>query len=141
MINFTDFLNAWNNAPMRHAMVVHLPIALSMVGTLLALAAAVLPKNVTLRITAIAAYAILIAVTILAVNSGEHAEHEIPVMTAEIRDLVHDHEWMAEKVWFFAGGAFILLCVSSLKRTSLRNAAHWLAVLTAVAGMLWVGRT
>ena len=82
-------LEAMNDPQMKHAATVHLPIALSMLGVLLALLAAFLGgKSRTIAWTAFGAYVVLIFLARYAVGTGEEAHNDLNVAYPQINDLV-----------------------------------------------------
>jgi hypothetical protein len=119
MPDLNSLSEAWNSPPTRHAMFVHTPIVLAMIGVVLALLSAILAKNRTLSVLAIACQAALILATYFTLNSGEQAEHAITAaLSTEVSDLIHEHEEMAEKIWFFAGGVLAVLALATGRRHS-----------------------
>jgi hypothetical protein len=90
----TDFLSAWSEPAMRHAMVVHFPIVLSLVGIPVALAAALGAKNgKAMRWTALAVYLGITGMGVLARNSGHSAQDAIyGSLSDEVQTLVEEHD-------------------------------------------------
>lgn len=131
------------NAPQtRHAMMVHFPIVLTFIGAALALLAAILRSNITLRVLAIAAQLALIASVFLAVRSGEAAEGAIKqVLTPEVYELIAEHEEMAEKAWMFGVAAVLLLALGAMFKSTAGIICSWLAVVACAAGIGWMGAT
>jgi len=137
-----SMLDAWNSPPTRHAMFVHMPIALSMVGAALALLAAVLPRNKTARFIAIACQIAVIAAAYLTVQTGEQADDAIKrVMTPEVYDVINQHEEMAEKVWLFGAGSLALLGLAAITKNKASVLLGWIAALSCLATIGWVGAT
>lgn len=128
-----------NNPSVRHAAMVHFPIVLASICTMLALASALLHKNITLRVVAIIAAMMFIASCFIAVNSGENAEHALKGPIADAADAaLHEHEEMAEKLWMFAAVATGLLLVSAIPKPIVRHGTALLAVLTCASSIAWV---
>ena len=104
----TDLLHALldslKHPQMKHAAMVHLPIAISLLGVLGLLAlAATGGRSGTLRWVCVAVYLLGVGSAMATAKSGEDAEHslDIQVITqAALEDLEH-HEEMAEKLWLF----------------------------------------
>jgi uncharacterized membrane protein len=142
MLDFHSMLESWNSPPTRHAMFVHMPIALAMIGAVLALLAAILSKNVTIRVLAIAAQMALVLAALMTVNSGEAAEQAISVpLSREVSDLIHHHQELAEKVWWFGMAVAALLMLAAFTGGALRTIVAWAAVLGSFATIAWVGVT
>jgi uncharacterized membrane protein len=142
MIDFHSMLESWNSPPTRHAMFVHMPIALAMIGAVLALLAAVLSKNATLRALAIGVQVALALAAFFTLNTGEAAEHAISVpLSQEVSDLIHHHEELAEKIWWFGLGVAGLLTLAAVTRGALRTILAWAAVLGSLATIGWVSVT
>lgn len=140
---FNDFQASFNDPQTRHAMLVHLPIALSMLGVLAVLACLLSAgRNVTLRWVAVAAYTLLVIALFAAINSGENAENNLQggVLSAAQQHL-QQHEDMASKTWWIAIAVLALLFVSNLKHKTARIGSLCLALLVSLFGSLWIGRT
>lgn len=114
---FQELINALRDVQSRHAILVHLPIALSVLGVPLVLAlAATKARNRTLHVVCLAAYATLLASAVVAARSGEAAAGTIGRPDDEVIERVQQHEWLAEKVWL--GAAVTLLALLGLSFTS-----------------------
>ncbi len=135
-------LEAMNDPQMKHAATVHLPIALSMLGVLLALLAAFLGgKSRTIAWTAFGAYVVLIFLARYAVGTGEDAHNDLNVAYPQINELVHEHEEMAEKVWLFALAVSVVLLVGALTKARVRIASAIIALILSMVTALWIGTT
>jgi len=142
MSDLNSILNALHSPPMRHAMFGHLPIALCVLGIPLALAAAVLPRNVTCRVMAIIAFALLTIAAFVTTNSGDAAHAAITApLSQDVYALIDRHQDMAEKLWLFGGGVTVLLALSALRLPLLRTLTAWLAVVLSGATLVWVSFT
>ncbi len=142
MPDFNSLIDSLNSPPTRHAMLVHMPIVLAMVGAVLAVLAAILRKNKTLITLAICRQLVLIGVAYATVQSGEAAFDAIGrAMTPEVTDIADEHEEMAEKVWMFGTGVLLLLALSVSIKHVWGSVCAWLAALGAVATIAWVGGT
>jgi uncharacterized membrane protein len=132
-------IDGLNNPSVRHAALVHFPIVLASLCTMLALATAILHKNITLRVVAILAGGLFIGACFIAVNSGEDAEHALKGMrSAEVDQTLHDHEEMAEVLWMFAAAVTGLLFISAIPKPVVRHTAAWLAVFAGAVAIGWV---
>lgn len=142
MPDLQSMLDAFNAPPSRHAMFVHMPIVLTFVGAALALLAAILRSNVTLRSLAIGCQLVLIIAIFATQNSGESAEAAIEqVMTPEVYELIAKHEEMADKAWMFAVAALLSLSISAMLKSPAGTASAWLAVLVSAGSAGWIGAT
>jgi uncharacterized membrane protein len=128
---------------MRHAAIVHVPIALSTLGALLAIASAFAKgQNVTLRWLTIVAYLLLAGMAFAASQTGELAEDALKAnLASAARDVIHEHEESGEKVWFFAIGTAIVLLLAHIPKPAVRIFAAWLGVLATLATASWVANT
>jgi hypothetical protein len=126
----------------RHAALGHLPIALSVVVLLLALASAIwCGRNATLRWTTVVACALLVLTALITVQSGEDADAQLTgLLPADVTQLIHDHEERAEKVWIFGVVTGVLVALAVIRgRTAL--VMSWLAVLGGAATVGWLALT
>ncbi len=139
----THFMNAWNDPAMRHAMVVHFPVVLSVVGPPLAAAAALMKDRTrAMRSAALALYLALAVSAFVAARSGETAEDAIRgSLSDEASTLVHEHEELGEKVWPLATAVWVLLVVALVRNPKLRLPSAWLAVAGALVTAGWVANT
>lgn len=132
-------IDSLSDPSIRHAAMVHMPIVLASICTLLALAAALLHKNVTVRVIAVVAAALFVVSCFVTVNSGENAEDAIKgVLPNEVDDILHEHEEMAEKLWMFAAAATGLLLLSAIPKPIVRHGSAALAVITCASAIGWV---
>lgn len=137
-----EMTDAFNHPQMRHAIVVHWPVVLSVLLIPLTFLAALLPSNKTCRWFALAAGAMLVAAAFVATNSGENAHSAMSGQgTPVVNELVDRHEEMAEKLWIFASVITVLIAVSAFVKPMLRMACLWLAVALSAAAAGWVAYT
>jgi uncharacterized membrane protein len=146
MPDFQSMMDSFNSPPIRHAMFVHLPIVLAMVGCVLAILSAAMPRNATLRAVAIGCQVALVMGAFLALNSGEAAEEHVSsggvLLTRSAQTLLGQHEDMADRVWMFGvGGVALLSLAGASRRPGLRVLFSWLAVALSVVAMGWIGQT
>jgi uncharacterized membrane protein len=127
-----------SNPQMRHAAIVHLPIALSAIGVVLAIISAIATSNKTLRITSLAAFVLLAIASWMGTQSGEAAFAELSNLSPAADALIEEHEHLAEKIWLFALGAVVLTAIALSPSRGIRLSASWLAVLVSAAGAMWV---
>ncbi|MHC4948317.1 MAG: c-type cytochrome domain-containing protein [Planctomycetota bacterium] len=137
-----SLLEALRDPRMRHAVLVHAPIALSGLGVLLSLAALVARRNHTLRWTAVVAYALLCGTAVLAERSGEAAEEQIRViLPAAVDETLEDHERMAQKVWIIAAATAGLLALSAIPRPKPRAIFATVGLVAGVGLAGWLALT
>jgi len=138
-----EILEAVNDPRMRHAAIVHLPVALSVLGVPVALAF-VLTRTWDggLRRTVCGLYLTLLVAAFVATQSGTEAKAELGDIATAARLVIERHEWMAEKVWILA-----LLTASAAACTAPRvarvprvaAAARLACTAGALACAAWVG--
>jgi len=129
-----EMLDSWNDPAARHAMIVHLPVALSVLGVLATLVAlSVRTKGHAFRAVAVGVYVLLVGTALLAENSGEAAEGAVnPAISIEGDERLHDHEELASFVWPLAAGTGVLLILTWSPQRVVRHAAGALAVVGAL---------
>jgi uncharacterized membrane protein len=140
---FFDFGDLSSNAPMLHATVVHLPVALAMLGLPFILAALVLgERSVAARVLAFAAYVALAGAALLAVKTGELATRLLPgTLPERLQEAVGRHQEMAEQVVWFGAVTAAIIALGFVRARRLRLAALSVAALSGVATLLWVAQT
>ena len=128
---------------MTHAVAVHIPIALGVLGVPVVFVCAVMKmNNATLRWTAFAMYAALALAAFATVWTGQRSFADMPnAITPEARKLFETHQWLAGKVWIFAAVTAVLILACVIKRESFRVAVSMLVLLASVATGLCVGIT
>jgi uncharacterized membrane protein len=129
------------NASEAHAVSVHFPVAMSAIGVLVVLIAALVPQDgPALRRFAAGYYFLLTLLAWLAVQTGERATSRLNgQMPVEIWEIVNQHENMAEKTaWFaLATGAFLVFSFFGQRLFS-----RWMmgiAIASSIATAAWVG--
>ncbi len=128
---------------MLHAIAVHFPVALAVVGLPLVYLTAVMDsERDTLRWVTAGCYALLVIVAFLAVRTGEGAEAELPnYLPAEVWDAVDQHRWLGEWVWLPAALTTLFLVLSAVRVRWFRVTAISLAMLASLATAGWVAYT
>src|SRR5687768_5537858 len=130
----------WNHAPIWHAINVHLPVVLALLG---------LPLVIFLTITrgrsralawfSAAFYVLLMLSAAFASRTGEAAVGGLPAaLPLPAWDRVKFHEWMAEKVWIFAAVTGLCLLLANVPRRSFRQTFLALSLVASVATVGWV---
>jgi hypothetical protein len=125
---------------MVHAIMVHFPVVIAILGVPLLLLLAILRDRNDLRWSAIAAYAILLISVWMGVQSGEGAQELVPAtITAEASELIEEHEEMAEKAWLFTVAVIVCLVIGFKTATPIRAGSSILALLIGLGGAVWIG--
>lgn len=123
---------------MRHAILVHLPVAMSSLGVVVAIAAAMWRRSRTPRLVAVAWYAVMTVVAFLAMQSGERAEAALPShLSAAAFARLDRHEDMGDRLYLIAAATAALFAVSLLRDRIVRFLALTLALATAVFCAGW----
>lgn len=144
MPDFHALIDSWNSPPTRHAMFVHMPIALAIVGCVLALVSAVLPRNKTARFLAMGCQAAVVLAAYFTVQTGDRAFDAVAakgIRTPEVSALIDLHQDMAEQIWIFGAGCLALLGVAAATKNAASMIFGWLAVAGTLATIGWVGLT
>lgn len=123
---------------MRHAMLVHLPVAMSSLGVVVAFVAAFWHRSRTPRVLACVWYAVMTVAAFMAMQSGERAEAALPPhLSADAFARLDLHEEMGGWLYLFAGAAALLFLVTLVRDRIVRYLAMCLAVATAVLCAGW----
>ncbi len=125
-------LDVLTDPQMRHAVLIHLPIALAILGLIPAALSFFTKLGKAPVIVTIALYLLLIATAWGGVLSGESAEDQIGAPPYIVRMQVHDHEEAAEKIWYFALAATILGLGGLIKAPKVALTAKSLTLLAGV---------
>jgi len=124
----------------RHAALVHLPIAMSLLGVIVALLAATTRRSRVTKGIAIIWFLALAVTAYMATQSGERAQGALPPGLSEAAHLRLDqHAQMGDRVWLFAIAAAGLFAISLAPSTMVRATASALAFGAAIAGAGWTG--
>ncbi len=139
MLPFDQFLEAWDQPAMRHAMVGHFPIVLSVIGLPFVILAALWGRRATsLRWIAVATYLLLVISAYVTRNAGDSAHDAIRgSLSEEAHELLEEHEDLGDNVWLLALIPTLLLGLSFVPKPKVRHPAAWLAV---IGGLVTAGR-
>lgn len=135
-----DILQTFSKPQILHAMAVHFPIVLAILGIPLVYLCTVVSteRNVLLWV-ALACYAILTATSFLATQSGHAAAALAPAnLGNEAGTLLRRHEMTASKVWIFGAGMSILLILGFIRIRAVRVTVMALAMVGSLATGGWV---
>lgn len=123
-------LETFQNPSMMHAAVVHLPIALSMLGVPFVILAVLFGRTPLLRALAVAVYVLMAGSAYYAETTGKAAMGVVPnTLSQAIWDAIEHHEVMAERIKVAGVAMTLLLLVSFLPQPRVRLATGLLAVL------------
>lgn len=140
----SSLLESMQNPVTRHAALVHIPLALAMLGILPLLAAAITRfRNRTLVYVCAAWFLVAAGSAFAAAQSGEDAEDVAQVrgLSASASKALHEHEELGENGWMwmlipaaFSAGALI-------PRRSIAVASGCLAIAGAAGVGVWAANT
>jgi uncharacterized membrane protein len=144
---FHSILEAMSNPQMRHAAMVHLPIAMSMIGPVVLFALLVKGKSAgAFRWLAVVFFVVATVSSVMAERSG-HAAADASTLEVDIAlsdaaaDALIEHREMAERVaWLFAGTT-LLTFVSMIPWRLLRVSTTLLALGLSLYTFVWVAGT
>jgi uncharacterized membrane protein len=127
---------------MRHAMLVHLPIGLSVAALALAVLSWRRPEARGVWLATVIVQASFTLAAFATVKSGEAAKDAAPLgISASARELLHEHEELAESLPYFGLAMTILTLV---RRRLPSRWEPWAAVgsiISTVAAGAWLGNT
>ncbi len=143
MLPFDQFLEAWNQPAMRHAMVGHFPIVLSVIGLPFVILAAMWGRRVkSLRWIAVATYLLLVISAYVTRNAGDAAHDAIAgSLSDEAHELLEEHEDLGDNVWLLALIPTVFLGLSFVPKPKVRHPAAWLAVIGALVTAARIAET
>jgi uncharacterized membrane protein len=121
---------------------VHLPIALAVLGLPLAIVAVAMgPERNTLRWVTVVAYAIMAGTGWLAHATGEKAKAVIDYAKVPegVGQVIEQHEQMGDLIWIFAAVTGVLFLISVIKVRWLRITMTVLGLLASIVTLAWVG--
>lgn len=135
----TEFGEVWANEQARHAMLVHLPIVMSLLCMVVAVASAISKGKVAhLHNLALILTFVLMLTAYTAQLSGHEAEEIIEGSLSESADhVLEEHEELGEKLWFFGLGGCGLLLVGRFKKDQVKMAFGWAAAVLSVVTAGW----
>ncbi len=139
----SNFIDAISHPAMRHAMLGHFPIVLSLVGFPIAVWAAIASRNgKAIRLTAIVLYGLLAVSGYATSWAGDLAHDAIQGSLNEVtHELLEEHEELGEKVWKFAAGVWVLMVVSLARHRTVRMSSSWLAAAGGLFVAGWIANT
>ena len=137
--HFKNVIEGLSHPPIRHAAMVHFPIALATISLGIAVASAILRKNVTLKWLTLIVLLLLVGASFIARQSGEDAEHfNSRLLSDSVHEVLEEHEDMGNAMWLFAASGAFLALIAALLHGKLQAFAAWLTALACLASMAWV---
>lgn len=143
-MNFiTDLQQTWANPQMRHALIVHWPVVLSVLSVFFALALALtMGKNRTLRIVTLLICIGVMVSGYMGLNSGSNAEHAAVIPAGAAHDTLEEHEELGEKVPLLGAICAALVLITFLPKPPIvRRVSGWLAFMACLVTAGWVANT
>jgi len=127
------------DARMRHAALVHAPLALAMLAPLLVVGLALTRgRSPALRRGALGVYALLVLGLLLAAWSGTQAKAVLGDVALPARERIHLHEWLARRAWIPALVTTVALSAVAARSRRISLAALALSVCCALASAGWI---
>ena len=130
----------WENPAIWHAINVHLPITLAILGLpVLCVVAITRGRHAWMRWSTVGLYAIATVAAWFAAETGEGAMEALsPAISAAAAQRVEFHEQMAQWVWVLSGVTTILLLLGNIPRRWARQTFVTLALIFSVTTVGWV---
>lgn len=129
-----QFLDAWGDSQMRHAMIVHFPIVLSVVGIPFAVLAALWvtkQRSRVFRWVTLITYLALTASLYMAQQSGHEAENAAGPMSEAGEQEMEQHEHHGHTLWQWPAVICVVAGVGFVRRRAVHIASAWLVVVGA----------
>lgn len=124
-----EYLLALQNPAILHAMAVHFPVALAVLGVPLALAALIARMRKTPLWLTVLLYVLLTAAAFAAVMTGNGArEHAPDTLPEEVWKLIGAHEELGEKIWMAALATALVALLAFIPYPNFSAAMRVLAV-------------
>jgi uncharacterized membrane protein len=138
---YQEMMQTFRDPHALHAMLVHIPLALAVLGLLpLAFLAATKFKSGPLKLLCIAWFLIASGGAFMAANTGEEAEDGVEafrVLTPEQSAAMHDHEELGENGWIWALIPAGLVAATFVPKRRIAVPAGILAMVAAGGVTVW----
>jgi uncharacterized membrane protein len=132
-------VNATRDPQQLHAMFTHLPIALTMLGLVMALLLLISGgRSHGFRWACVIVYSLAAVLAWVTMETGEKAEHALPAINQTAHAVLHDHEELAHWLWPMLAGAAVLLVLSAIPKTFARAVFLVLSVIAGLTAAAWV---
>jgi mono/diheme cytochrome c family protein len=139
---FRDFSSSWANPQLRHALMVHWPVVLSVLSALFVLILAInRGKSASLRTICLLLCLGFMVLGYITMQSGSNAENAAGPRSAEADKVLHDHEELGEKVPVFGAVCAGLMILTFIPKTGIRIGAAWLGVVACGVSAAWLAQT
>ena len=137
---FNDVIQSFEDPQRLHAVMVHIPIAIALLGFVLTLGVTLTGSKASgLRWTTVFIFLLGTLAALWASYTGEEAEAHLPVKPSTIAQEVLDkHEALAEFFWISLAVPGFLLLLSTVRVTWFRSVMLVFALLTSAASVAWV---
>jgi len=141
-----DIFATWSDPHARHAMLVHFPIVLGLLGVVPLLGLAFYKFNCRSMACACILWFVLASIGAgLAAGAGEEAEHSaeevMPPLTSVEEAALHEHEELGEGGWRWPLIPAVLAAFTLIPRRPVRIAAGIAAIVASLGVALWVANT
>lgn len=137
-----QFSGAWSDPQMRHALVVHWPVVLSVLCMLLTLALALWgARNTTLKVITILACVALTVAGYIGLQSGERAENATGELSPAAEAVLEEHEELGEKVPLFAAVCAGLALLTIIPHKMVRVGSAAASFLACAGTAAWIANT
>jgi uncharacterized membrane protein len=138
--SFNDVLKSFEDPQRLHAIVVHAPIALAVLGLLLTIAVTLTGSRwAGLRWTTIFIFTLGALAAAAANYTGEESESHLPGKISDTAvKMLSNHKQLAQWFWVALASTGFLLLLSCVRATWFRSITLVLALLTSIASVGWV---
>ena len=137
---FNDVIQTFDDPQRLHALMVHVPIAVAMLGLILTLGVTLTGSKASgLRWTTIFIFLIGTLAALWASHTGEEAEAHLPVKPSTIgQEVLDKHKGLAEFFWISLAVPGFLILLSTVRVTWFRSVTLVFALLTSALSVAWV---
>lgn len=138
---FNDVFKSFEDPQRLHAILVHIPIAVAVLGLILTLGVTLTGSKASgLRWTTVFIYLLGTLAALWAAHTGEEArEHLLVKPTGDVLTVMNNHEELAEFFWISLATTGFFILLSTVRVTWFRSVALVFALLASAASVAWVG--
>lgn len=135
-------LEPWKNPAIWHAINVHMPIVLAVLGLPAVIVVAITRgRSRTLRWGVVLFYAAVALSAWYAARTGMAAKSELGTLTQAAAERINFHQKMAEKVWMLAAVTAVILLLANIPRRWARQTFVTLSLVFSVVTAVWIAVT